>query len=235
MKRIFILLGILTVFLIGCEVRPYADFIVDYRFVQPNEMVRFTNLSDRATSYHWDFGDGTITSIPSPTHVYTSEGIYTVTLTAFSRDGNRDVATMTIEVYYTELEVTVAKWNSREVIEYIVPDASVRLYPTLADWDFETNMVVEGYTNSNGVVTFIGLRAQRYYVDVWHDFYDNYALRDWDPSYITTHQLVPYQFNTFLAWADYYPPAYKRGRENKTVSAKINQQRRTLLEIDVSN
>lgn len=213
MKRIFILLGILTVFVVGCEVYPYADFLVDKKYAQPYDVINFTNLSERGSAYDWDFGDGTYTNIYNPSHVYTSEGTYEVILTVTSRDGNRDVATIIVEVYYPDLEITVAEWNAAEVINFIVPGASVRLYATLDDWDYQRNLVVEGFTDDNGIVTFYNLNSQRYYVDVWHANYDNWNFTS--TSYITTQWLEPAMLNTFIAWAHYYPPTMKRTRADK--------------------
>ena len=36
-----------------------------------------------------------------------------------------------------------------------VAGASVRLYPTLPDWEDEENMTSEGYTDANGFVVFL--------------------------------------------------------------------------------
>jgi len=43
--------------------------------------VNFTNTSTNAASYLWHFGDGNITTLPNPTHVYNA-GTYNVSLTA---------------------------------------------------------------------------------------------------------------------------------------------------------
>lgn len=44
--------------------------------------VNFTNLSQGADTYLWDFGDGTTSTLTSPTKVYSSVGSYTVSLKA---------------------------------------------------------------------------------------------------------------------------------------------------------
>lgn len=50
--------------------------------------VQFTNLSSaNATSWLWDFGDSTSSTAQNPTHTYTTGGVYTVTLHAFSANG----------------------------------------------------------------------------------------------------------------------------------------------------
>jgi PKD repeat protein len=46
----------------------------------------FTSLQNYA-AYHWDFGDSTTSTQSAPTHVYTSEGVYTVTLTVTDNAG----------------------------------------------------------------------------------------------------------------------------------------------------
>jgi PKD repeat protein len=49
--------------------------------------VQFTNNSTGANSYNWIFGDGNISSVASPAHLYSQAGSYTVMLTAVSGDG----------------------------------------------------------------------------------------------------------------------------------------------------
>lgn len=50
--------------------------------------VTFTNTSQNAASYLWDFGDGSTGNTANPTHTYTADGTYTVTLTATNNCGS---------------------------------------------------------------------------------------------------------------------------------------------------
>jgi gliding motility-associated-like protein len=55
-----------------------------------DEAVRFYNLSEGASFYLWDFGDGDTSKVAEPYHKYMSEGVYDVTLWAYSANGCSD-------------------------------------------------------------------------------------------------------------------------------------------------
>ena len=68
-----------------------------------NGVVTFTNNSQNATIYSWNFGDGSTSTEENPTHTYTANGNYTVTLTASSPCGS-DNATQTVNIIITGID-----------------------------------------------------------------------------------------------------------------------------------
>jgi gliding motility-associated-like protein len=87
------------------ESPPVASFNASSEvFTQPNESLTFTNNTIGATSYSWNFGDGSSSSDENPTHLFgnTLNG-YLVTLTATSALGCTDTYQVGIE--YLEGEI----------------------------------------------------------------------------------------------------------------------------------
>ena len=93
-----------TVTLISCKEEnilpePVAAFTMSEKTVEPGEIITFTNRSENATSYFWDFGDGETSTDENPTHSYSVYGTFTITLTA-TGEGGEDLASKTITVSY---------------------------------------------------------------------------------------------------------------------------------------
>ncbi len=61
-----------------------------------NLTLNFSNASTNATSYIWDFGDGVNSSLATPVHTYSTQGTYTITLTANHSNGCNDIVTQTV-------------------------------------------------------------------------------------------------------------------------------------------
>jgi len=201
MKRIVISTAAAALIMLSsCELQPEAYFFSDKIRAEIGEEVVFFNGSSNATDYEWDFGDGTWSDAYEPIHSFNASGVFTVVLSAYSRNGLVDRSYLDIEVLSpTMLEVEVLEYYD----QYPVSGASVILYPTETDWDNETNAIVEGFTNASGKVVFTNLQSRTYYVDVWHSSHNNYTLRNEDVWFIRTDQLEKNQLNTFTAWVDY--------------------------------
>jgi len=81
---------------------PVAGFTMSQSAVCKGKTVSFTNTSynpspGTITSWNWSFGDGSVSILQNPTHVYSTAGTYTVTLTVGNGACNRTV-THTITV-----------------------------------------------------------------------------------------------------------------------------------------
>ena len=79
---------------------PVADFTKSVKLIDCQQQATFTNNSANATSFIWDFGDGSPTSDSlNPTHIYVTSGTYTVKLTASNLAGsNSTTQTITVTV-----------------------------------------------------------------------------------------------------------------------------------------
>ncbi len=74
-----------------------ATPVANFNFNESAAVVSFQNTSNGATSYSWDFGDTNMSTDENPTHTYTTDGIYTVILTA-TNDCGTVTSTQTVEV-----------------------------------------------------------------------------------------------------------------------------------------
>jgi hypothetical protein len=201
MKKFLYILSALALFLSGCQSHdPSAGFVVSSHRVQVFESIDFTNTSPEIPgTCEWDFGDGTFVTSLHATHYYEHAGDYTVTLRLYDHSHLVSQASTSIEVVTTALTVIVKEYGT----EHRISNASVRLYPTQDDWDYETNLVTEGTTDNDGVVVFENLDPAIYFVDAWHENYDNYQLASENLNWIMTDQLVPDENTEFVAYVDY--------------------------------
>jgi hypothetical protein len=199
MKKFKFISLLLPVILISCEKYPQSNFHTDTINPEVGQEVHFINDSYNSDSFEWDFGDGYISDAANPYHVFTSTGTFEVKLTSRSGNGYEDASSLILQVLVpTLLEIEVREYYDK----YVVPDASVILYPTLPDWDEQKNSVSEGFTNSDGIVVFSGLDPFVYYVDVWEQNHDNYTLAAEDVGFIRTSEVLPHKINRFTAWVD---------------------------------
>lgn len=69
----------------------YAAPTADFTFTTNGNDVAFLNTSSGVTNANWDFGDGTTSTLTSPSHTYAAIGTYVVTLTATNTCGSHSV------------------------------------------------------------------------------------------------------------------------------------------------
>jgi len=95
-KVLSISLTVIILLISACKA-PMSDFTWSPKEPVAGEEVKFTNMSQNARSYSWNFGDMSIGSDANPTHVYKRSGNFIVDLRA--HNGLRsDEKTVTIVV-----------------------------------------------------------------------------------------------------------------------------------------
>ena len=107
--------------------------------------VTFTNKSEKAVSYKWDFGDGATSTEESPTHTYPGKGKYVPTLFATTSDGTTGEASTVIHI----AKVSGIKLDDN----------------SLSDWDtVATNVVLAGSNSGNFIKAKYDYDANYVYV-----------------------------------------------------------------------
>lgn len=110
----------------------------------------FSNSSSNATNYQWDFGDGNFSTQTSPSHSYTANGIYLVTLTASNAHCSASV-TDSVIIGNVGVEATISEFTQ------------VRLYPNPSKGDIRISSFEfsEGdrmrFTITDGLGRMVGL------------------------------------------------------------------------------
>lgn len=83
------------------ETPPAEDPVASFQFEVSEEnylQVTFSNFSQNADTYSWDFGDGNNSTEESPVYEYASPGVYEVVLTATNTDDVSATFSQTIEI-----------------------------------------------------------------------------------------------------------------------------------------
>jgi PKD repeat protein len=70
--------------------------IANFTYISLGLSVSFNNLSVNATTYYWDFGDGTNSTAQFPFHTYSDNGVYEVCLIAFDQFSLSDTFCQTL-------------------------------------------------------------------------------------------------------------------------------------------
>jgi PKD repeat protein len=116
------------------------------------------------TAWHWDFGDGNISTQQNPTHTYAVAGTYTVSLTVTASDGNTASTSQQLEVTSNKPPTAVInkiRWPPNDTLYTTDPDKTVLLDaagsedPEGEPLTFSWHMVYESPTGSNVSVTTV--------------------------------------------------------------------------------
>lgn len=176
-----------------------ADFVGLPTVVLPGQSVQFTDLSTGGpTSWFWDFGDGTTSTVQHPQKSFTQPGYYTISLTVYKgNQSNTKIRSNYIQV----LVPLVADFTSSTTLE--LTGVSIQFTdlstgtPTSWLWDFG-NGTTSVLKNPSVIYTQPG--SYTVSLKVANAYQQNTVIK---PGYITIlAPLVPdFKADTTFAWA----------------------------------
>jgi hypothetical protein len=194
-KRVHFLFFISAVLLYSCTPEPEASFDIMVNGEKSNEVfineeVSFVNNSVDSDEYEWYFGDSFDASTEvNPTHAYTTDGIYDVTLIAFSgtkKDKRiKEVIVhnpaITKLIFHVDFEDDGPNWEAG----HPVVNADVSLYRTFKDYVERQNAVETGgdrikKTNEFGWVFFEVRSKGDYFVHARIEIDGQIYNNDWE-------------------------------------------------------
>ncbi len=114
---------------------------------KPSLTVNFTDKSISATSWTWDFGDGSpMSNLPNPSHTYTALGQYSVTLTVSSASGCNSSITKTNYIKIVTPVIIInaptygcAPYSYTPTYKVVSPDPFVSYH-----WDYGNGFTYDG-------------------------------------------------------------------------------------------
>lgn len=121
--------------------------VVDFSSVVEGLSVKFTDKStayDGVASWAWSFGDGTSSTLQSPSHTYSAAGTYTVSLRVTDKDGSSTTVSKQVVVNSATgtTKVTVMVGDK--------PGAGLLVYP----YNSSGTMLPSATTDASGVASF---------------------------------------------------------------------------------
>jgi len=136
-RQAILLLGaFFMITFISCkEEEPAPDPIASFQYAisETNFLeVTFTNYSQNAVSYSWDFGDTQTSTLENPVHAYATVGSYVVVLTATNKDGATHTFSETITITDPLAAIRILTGDEGKTWKLYRVDRSMGIGPDLA-------------------------------------------------------------------------------------------------------
>ncbi len=137
--------------------------------------VAFTNFSQNATNYSWDFGDGNSSTDESPSHTYDEAGTYTVVLTATNDAGDSDDFSKDLNITDPDEALTLLTGTESKTWKLYREGTSMQLGPNSTNpGGWWTGLTNDGSRNCLYEQTFTFTRSGDYIFDdggmFWGEF-----------------------------------------------------------------
>jgi len=96
---------------INVSTNPVAAFTVNTNFGSPPLNVAFTNLSQNASAYVWNFGNGASSNLFNPNYSYIDTGTFVSSLVAINGNGCTDTAYQSINIVIPQVDLWLQSIN----------------------------------------------------------------------------------------------------------------------------
>jgi Zn-dependent metalloprotease len=161
--------------------------VVGFTFVKNDSLVTFTSMATNATTFLWHFGDGVTSALQNPTHIYTTDGTYTVTLKETNTCGS-DTITHTLII-----SVGISSFENNH---------SISIYPNPSNGSFYVDIQTSDNTEINyRIYDIIGntIKTASYkpisnktklVIDMSDASKGVYMLHIWNTSFNTTKRII---------------------------------------------
>ena len=143
------------------EAAPIATFSMDKTTCNIGDIITFTNQSLYATSYTWDFGDGSTSTSTNPTHSYSAAGTFAISLTATGKGGSNSTtksitvttqaAATLIGTWYNTFYVNGSPFNGTTVISSQSSSGTLTGYFEFSDGSGHTSLASTSAITGNSV------------------------------------------------------------------------------------
>jgi PKD repeat protein len=111
-------------FLHSCkEADPTIQFVISRTTADVGEEIEFTNGTQGAATYEWDFGDGTSSTEENPKKKYSKPGKFTVTLTGITKK-NKIEKSKSLEIQINSIEEYCKGNIEGAAFEFTLDDAN---------------------------------------------------------------------------------------------------------------
>jgi len=144
-----------------------ADFSYSPENPVSGEQIFFTDNSSYASSWQWDFGDGSTDSVQNPTHIYPIGNYYNVTLSVFNGSKNDSISkTLAVDTCIHIFR------NENNVVNYIPwlgnSTSASELAATIGNDIMPTGSVVSRWNTSSGAFDsyVVGISPPSYDFDI---------------------------------------------------------------------
>ena len=144
---------------------PVANFTASVTSGLLPVAVNFTDKSQSATSWLWDFGDGSTSTLENPTHTYINAGNYSVSLTASNPIGNNKL----VKTGYIQISNIITNYQGMYLLMSnhngtAYPDGGLANTYLFTSGGLNQIHITNNASNVNGQVTTNSLQSGVFYI-----------------------------------------------------------------------